>query len=361
MTSRSRSSIAVTTLVLTAVAAGVWLWLTEEETSGALTLYGNVEVREVVLGFRVPGRITEMTFQEGETVSPGDLLARLDAEPYLEALATARAGVEQAEARLAKLESGFRPQEIEQAAAEVDRAEAAWRNAEKNYRRKLGLLDSGASSQRQVDAALAELEQTRAALAAAREAVGLLREGFRTQDVAAARAELAAARARVDEAETRLADTELTAPGGGVVLTRVHEPGAVVGAGSPVYAVSLGNPAHIRAYVSEPHLGRVVPGAKVRVTTDSAEGPSEGHFEGHVGFVSPRAEFTPRTVQTPELRTDLVYRIRVVVPDPGDALRQGMPVTVHVPLDGATPEEGRGDGETEDGDAEEGADAGGEG
>ena len=347
MKQRTRGLVLVLVLVVAAVAAAGWFFLRDDGPDDTLTLYGNVEIREVILGFRVAGRVAEMAFQEGDAVTAGSLLARLDAEPYEEALATAEARVEAARAQLEKLESGFRPQEIEQAAAQVTRAEAAFRNAEKVYRRKLGLLASGASSQREVDAAQAAREETGAQLASAREGLALAREGFRSQDIAAARAELTAARARVEEARTRLDDTELVAPGDGVVLTRVHHPGAVVGGGSPVYTVSLEDPVYVRAYVAEPDLGRVVPGAPAWVTTDS----SPERIRGHIGFVSPRAEFTPRSVQTAELRTELVYRLRIVVPDPGDGLRQGMPVTVHVPFDanrddanrddaGADPEEG---------------------
>lgn len=333
MKKRTRGLVLVTLAVVAALALAGWFFLGREEPDDTLTLYGNVEIREVVLGFRVAGRVEEMVFQEGDAVTAGSRMARLDTEPYEEALATAEAGVEVARAQLEKLESGSRPQEIEQAVARVSQAEAAFRNAEKVYRRKSGLLASGASSQREVDAALAAREETGAQLAAAREALALAREGFRRQDIAAARAELTAARARVEEARTRLDDTELIAPSDGVVLTRVHHPGSVVGAGSPVYTLSLEEPVYVRAYVAEPDLGRVVPGAPAWVSTDSSPEP----IRGHIGFVSPRAEFTPRTVQTTELRTDLVYRLRIVVPDPGDGLRQGMPVTVRVPLD-APPE-----------------------
>jgi HlyD family secretion protein len=326
--SRRKPALVIVPLVIVAAAAiGAWFLLRNEETGDTLTLHGNVEIREVVLGFRVGGRIEEMAFEEGERVEPGAHLARLDAEPFEESLAVAESRVEQARARLEKLESGSRPQEVEQAAARVSQAEAIVRNARKSYERKLGLLESGASSQREVDAALAARDEAQASLTAAREALGLAREGFRAQDVAAARAELATARAQVDEARTRLADTELLAPGDGVVLTRVQQPGAVVGQGTPIYTLSLPSPVYVRAYVAEPDLGEVVPGATAWVTTDS----SRTRYRGHVGFVSPRAEFTPRAVETEELRTDLVYRVRVIVPEPDDGLRLGMPVTVEIP------------------------------
>jgi HlyD family secretion protein len=332
MTHRPRTLVALAVLAAalgTGLSTGACFLFEDNGADGALTLYGNVEVREAVLGFRVSGRVTEMAFEEGETVGAGALLARLDAEPYEESLRTAELRVDQARARLAKLEKGSRPQEIEQAAARVDQAEAAFVNARKTYERKLGLLDSGASSQREVDAALAARDEAGARLSAARESLDLAREGFRREDVEAARADLAVARAQVDEARTRLEDTDLYAPSDGVVLTRVQEPGTVVGQGAPVYTLSLPDPVYVRAYVAEPDLGRVVPGTAAWVSTDS----STERYQGTIGFVSPRAEFTPRAVETPELRTDLVYRLRVIVPGPADALRLGMPVTVEIPLD----------------------------
>lgn len=341
MSPRSRILLAVVVLLVLVAAVGAWYFFGEEEDAEVLELYGNVEVREVVLAFRVPGRIAETPFQEGDAVAAGDVLARLDPVPFEQALDAAEGTAEAARARLAKLESGFRPQEIRQAEAEVRRAEAAYENATKNHRRKLGLLDSGASSRRQVDAAEAARDEAEARLAAAREALALLREGFRNQDVDAARAELRAAEAGVAAARTRLDDALLVAPNDGRVLTKVHHPGAVVGAGTPVVALSLEAPTYVRAYVAEPNLGHVAPGTTAWVLTDT----SDERFEGQVGFVSPRAEFTPRMVQTEDLRTDLVYRLRIVVPGAPKALRQGMPVTVHVPL----ADEEAGDEEESDG------------
>ena len=107
-------------------------------------------------------------------------------------------------------------------------------------------------------------------------------------------------------------------------MTRVREPGAMVSVGSPVYTLSLTDKVYVRAYVAEPHLGRVSPGTGVQILTD-AGGRS---YSGQIGFVSPRAEFTPKSVETPALRTDLVYRLRIVVTDADSGLRQGMPVSV---------------------------------
>ena len=321
----------IVALVLASLAAGGgYAWLSPQFAPAAdagLTLYGNVDIREVDLGFRVAGRLRAMHFEEGDAVVAGQLLAELDAQPLREALAVAEAGVLQAQAQLDRLNSGSRPQEVQQAQARVAEAEAASENAELELARQQGLFDDGLNSRHALDAALARRDQNAARLRASQEALGLAEEGFRQEDIAAAGAALAAALARRDQAKTRVQDAQLLAPSPGVILTRTQEPGAILKVGSPVYTLSLLETLYVRAYVDEANLGRVVPGTVVRIRTDS----TERAFSGQVGFVSPRAEFTPKTVETPELRTDLVYRLRIVVADPNSRLRQGMPVTVEVP------------------------------
>lgn len=313
-----------------AVAGGGYAWLSPQFASSAnagLTLYGNVDIREVRLGFRVAGRLQAMHLEEGDAVAAGDLLAELDAQPLREALAVADAGVQEAQAQLERLESGVRPQEVRQAQAGLAEAEALLENAELELTRQRELFDDGLNSRHALDAAVARRDQSAARRRASQEALALALEGFRQEDIATARAALAAAQARRDQAATQVRDAQLRAPSPGVILTRAQEPGAILKVGDPVYALSLTQTLYVRAYVSEAHLGWVVPGAAVYIGTDS----SSRTFSGQVGFVSPRAEFTPKTVETPELRTDLVYRLRIVVTDPDPSLRQGMPVTVEVP------------------------------
>ena len=332
----------IAALVLVALAAGGgYAWLSPQFAPAAdagLTLYGNVDIREVDLGFRVAGRLQAMHFEEGDAVAAGVLLAELDAQPLQEALAVAEAGVLQAQAQLDRLNSGSRPQEVQQAQARVAEAEAALENAELEFARQQGLFDDGLNSRHALDAALARRDQSAARLRANQEALGLAVEGFRQEDIAAAKAALGAALARRDQAKTQVQDAQLLAPSPGVILTRALEPGAILKVGSPVYTLSLTETLYVRAYVSEASLGRVVPGTAVRIRTDS----TERAFSGQVGFVSPRAEFTPKTVETPELRTDLVYRLRIVVADPDPSLRQGMPVTVEVPTPAGTLNTGKG-------------------
>lgn len=317
-------------IALVAITLGIgFAWIQRTDThSDQLRLYGNVDIREVQLAFRQPGRISEMMFDEGDAVTRGTRMAVLDDRPYREALASAEASVQVAQAELAKLRSGLRPQEITLAQETLKQAQAVALNAERDYQRQSSLVASGASSRRAVDAARAARDQTSAGVAAAKAALSLAMEGFRVEDIAAAEAHLSATQAAHAQAATALADTELLAPSDGTVIARVREPGSMVASQSTVYSLSLDKPVYVRAYVGEPDLGRIAPGTAVRVTNDS----SDKVYRGQIGFISPRAEFTPKTVETTDLRTDLVYRLRIVIDaaDSDEGLRQGMPVTIDV-------------------------------
>jgi HlyD family secretion protein len=328
MNAKKRVIIVAAIVALGVIAYTAWSHLAAQRNASSLTLYGNVDIREVELAFRIAGRLESMHYDEGDVIAAGDVVAELDAEPYREALAVASARVAQAEAQVSKLEAGARPQEIAQANAGVNQAQVAYANAAREYERVKGLLDLGASSEKAHDAALARRDTAAANLDAAQEALALAEEGFRSEDIAAARADLAAAKAQRSIAETQLDDTRLVSPSGGTLIARLFEPGSMLAAGMPVYSLSLRNPVYIRAYVDEPHLGRLAPGTPVTVTTDS----SDFAYDGTIGFISPRAEFTPRSVETTELRTDLVYRLRIVVENDDEGLRQGMPVTVKLQL-----------------------------
>lgn len=331
MTIKKRLLIVAVIVAVIAVGATIWSRIGNEEEANTLTLYGNVDIREVELAFRVAGRLQSMLFDEGDNVPAGELVAEIDSVPYREALAVADARVQQAQANLDKLRSGSRPQEVARARAAVSEAQAGYDNATTDLKRQSDLLESGASSQKVRDAALARRDEAAAKLASANEALALAEEGFRTEDIAAAQADLAAANAQKALSETQFGDTQLIAPSSGTLIARIREPGSMLSVGMPVYSLSLRDPIYVRAYVDEPHLGRLAPGMHVTITTDT----SDKSYDGQIGFISPRAEFTPRSVETTQLRTDLVYRLRIVVANGDEGLRQGMPVTVHVPLTGA--------------------------
>lgn len=318
--------IILTVAAVAVIGLALWWSLHDRGRNDLLRLYGNVDIREVELAFRQPGRVARMAFDEGDTVVAGAVMARLDDTPYEEKVAMAEANLGVAHAELDKLRHGSRPQEIEQAEANVRQAEAAAREAGRNFERQSTLLESGSASQRTVDAARAARDQAAANLGAANAALSLAKAGFRHQDIAAGKARVAAAEAALAQARTALSDTRLVAPANATVLSRVREPGSMVTSSTPVYTLSLRDPVYVRAYVGEPELGRIAPGVRVEIHTDS----SDKVYLGQIGFISPRAEFTPKTVETTDLRTDLVYRLRVVVADADQALRQGMPVTVDV-------------------------------
>lgn len=324
----------IVALLIAALLAGGWWfdlpqrfgWATE--SSETLVLYGNVDIREVELSFRVAGRIAEMFFEEGDPIETGNIMATLDQRPFLDDVHAAKAEVAAQEAILAKKIAGPRPEEIDQARAELGVSKATFKNAQSDLRRARELKPTGAITEARLDQLQAAQDTSESRVAAAQAALNLLLEGTRKEEIAEARANLAAASARLESAETALADTKLIAPSPGIVLSRVREPGAIVQPGETVYVVSLTERLWVRAYISETNLGRIAPGMKVEVVSDTF--PNKP-YSGHIGFISPAAEFTPKTVETPELRTDLVYRFRVIIDEKNTGLRQGMPVTVRIP------------------------------
>lgn len=312
-------------LLAAAVAVGWQVRQKLRKTDDALKLYGNVDIRGVDLGFRVGGRLQEVLKDEGDAVKGGELLARIDRQPYEHELARAEAELAAAQADQLLKKTGYRREEIEQARASLEEGRVIENDAERVHQRHASLLGGGGTSQQNLENAQAMLDEARQRVKVAEAKLKLLESGFRSEEIAASEAKVARAEAARETAALRLADTELKAPSDGIVLTRALEPGAIVQAGATVFSLSLERPVWVRAYVHERELGRVPPGAKVLLTTDSRP---DKPFHGKVGFVSPKAEFTPKSVETPELRTSLVYRLRIVVEDSDGSLRQGMPVTV---------------------------------
>ncbi|MEO8938154.1 MAG: HlyD family efflux transporter periplasmic adaptor subunit [Burkholderiaceae bacterium] len=298
-----------------------------DKPPGPLKLYGNVDIRQVDLAFRVPGRIATMAFEEGAKVAQGAALAQLDTRPLRDAVTVADAQIALADAELAKRRNGNRKQDIAQAKAQLAEQMATLTRAQMDFERGQSLLPSRAVSQAIVDAARADLGVAEARVHAAREALSLQQAGTRPEDVNSAVAQRASAIASRQRAQTDLDDATIVAPEGGTVLTRAREPGAIVQSGETVYTLTIDRPLRIRAYIAEPDLGRISPGMAVEVSADG----NPRIYHGTIGFISPTAEFTPKSVQTESLRADLVYRMRLIISDPDDALRQGAPVSVGVP------------------------------
>lgn len=318
--------VAAVVLCIAGAAFGFWLYEAGRRPDN-LVLYGNVDIRQVDLGFRVGGRIAEVLVDEGDEVRPDQPMARLDVDILTQQRDQANADLNAQKANLSRLERGYRVQEVAQARASVASARAAAENADINLRRVSGLRASNAISQKELDNARAEDREARATLRSAEEQLNMLLSGYREEEVLAQKAAVDASEAQLKKAEISLADAVLRAPQKGVVLTRAREAGAIVNEGQTIYTLTLTDPLWLRAYVSEPDLGKIKPGMPVQVEVDAAPGK---RFKGTVGFISPTAEFTPKTVETAEVRTNLVYRLRIQAEDPENVMRQGMPVTIYV-------------------------------
>jgi len=300
-----------------------------------LVLYGNVDLRQVDLAFNNSERIAEVLVQEGDRVKRGQMLARLDTDRLKPEAAEAEAEAEAQQAVVQRLHHGSRPEEIAQARANVASAKADLVNAEQQWRRLTALIQitSGrAISQQDLDASKAAMGMAQARLEVSEKALDLSTIGPRVEDIAEGVAQLRAKEARVELLRRELADANLVSPCDAVVRSRLLEPGEMVSPQRPVFNLAITDPKWIRAYVSETDLGKTHPGMKASISTDGFPGRT---IPGWVGFISSVAEFTPKSVQTTELRSSLVYEIRVFVNDPQDELRLGTPATVSLKLNPA--------------------------
>jgi HlyD family secretion protein len=324
---RGRLIIVVAVLVILAGAG----WFVYQQAAATrldkLILHGNVDIRQVNLGFRVSGRIQEMKREEGDDVRNGDVIALLDAGPYEDQVHLAEAQVAQARANYTKMVNGFRSEEIEQLRAQLAQAKANYENALKMFARQDKLLQTHAISQSDYDAATSSRDSLKAQVQSAEANLNLELAGNREEDIDNAKAQLDNAQANLDSAQRNLTDCQLRASVDGVVITRAVEPGTIAATSTIVYSVCETAPVWVRTYVDERDLGRIYPGMKAMVYNDTY--PNHP-YEAQIGFISPVAEFTPKNVETRELRTDLVYRLRVILQKPDRYVRQGMPVTLQL-------------------------------
>lgn len=314
-------------LIIILISGAIWFI---NKSPSSLVLYGNVDIRTVNSSFRVSGRLMQLNYEEGDHIKQGDLLAKLNAKPYQNVVNQAKANLMVKQAQLDLMINGYRKEEVAQAAAQVLQNQASYDYAENNYQRMVKLMKSLSISKDQLENSLTLRNQANANLQTAKQKFDQLTNGYRKEEIEAAQATLQAAQAELDQAELNLLDTELYAPTDGTILTRAVESGTMLTAGSPIYAISIDRPVWVRAYIDEVNLHQAIPGRTVYVYTDSQ--PDKTYI-GQIGFVSPTAEFTPKTVETPVLRTDLVYRLRIQIRQTGegqadDMLRQGMPVTI---------------------------------
>lgn len=301
-----------------------WHHLTASASPQRLTLYGDIDIRQVDLSFKVAGRIAKLNVDEGDRVIRGQVLAALEKSYFDDDLRLEQARLAALGANLLKLRNGSRPEEIEEARAALAERKASLANAAINFARQQNLLRGHVTSQQSYDNAAMTLHTADAQAKSAQAALDLAIAGPRREDIDAAQAQFDTEKAELVETQRRLSDADLVAPNDGIVLTRAREAGAIVQPGETVFTLTLNRPVWVRAYVDERDLGRVAPGMRLVIHTDGASGKL---YHGAVGFISPLAEFTPKSVETPALRTDLVYRLRVIVSDADQGLRQGMPVT----------------------------------
>jgi HlyD family secretion protein len=326
-----RALIILAVVAALALGGGGWLYWRHDGAAGTntLILYGDVDIREAQPAFNDTGTIATIMVQEGASVKRGDLLATLDDVRYAAALAQAKAQMDNQNQTLAKLLAGSRPEEIAQAKATMDALETTYLNDEATYKRYDALTATSAGTIQQRDDAKAAFESVRQQHEAARQAYLLAVEGPRAEDIAAARAAYQASQAAVELAQRQFDDTRLYAPSDGVVEDRILEPGDMASPSTPVLTIALPNPLWVRAYAPENALGRIRLGMKASVSADSYP---DRAYDGWIGYISPTAEFTPKAVETPELRTALVYQLRVYACDARGELRLGMPATVRIDL-----------------------------
>jgi HlyD family secretion protein len=314
------------------IGAALWWWLGRHHSPTDLRLYGNVDLRQIELPFNGYERISAVLVQEGDHVTQGQLLARLDTSRLAPQVAKAEADLAAQAQSVDRLHHGNRPEEIAQARANLDAAAADAENTRAQFSRLRALSDSSsgrAVSRQDMDTAKAALDTAEARLAVNRKALALELAGPRKEDVAQGEAQLRADLAQLALVQQQLKDADLLAPQNAVVRSRIVEPGEIASPQKAAFTLAITDPKWVRVYVAETDLGGVREGLSATVTVDAFHDRS---FPGWVGFISPVAEFTPKSVETTELRSSLVYEVRVFVRDPDDELRLGMPATVHLPL-----------------------------
>jgi HlyD family secretion protein len=295
--------------------------LVKEDTK---VYFGNIDTRTVTLGFKFLGKIDKITKDEGEEVKKGEKLVFLDDTNLRHSLEEIHSQINAAKAQLQKLQKGFRKEEIQEAKASFQEAKASLAKANDIYTRQKNLYKTKATSEENFNNAKFAYEKTLAALKKAQAIYTLRKNGSRKEDIEIQQSNLQALLSQEKIIKQNIKDSTLLSPVNGVILTRFKEPGSIVNASEGVLEIAKSDEFWIRAYVDEKHLGEIHQNEKMLIYTDSRKQP----YEGKIGFISPIAEFTPKNIQTEALRSDLVYRFRVIVQNPDKKIRQGMPVTL---------------------------------
>ena len=318
-------------IVLLAAVAACWYgwqhWRPQGQDAGVF--YGNIDVRQVSLAFEGSGRVAQVDAEEGDRVQSGQVLAVLDTRTLALQADQAAAQLRVQEENLRRLKNGARPAEIAQARSRLAAAQADAQRARREQARleRIATASAGAVSVQDVDRARSAARVAQAAVKERQDALALVQEGARREEIDAADAQVAAARAQLALLRHQLEQGDLRAPVAAVVRSRLLEPGDMASPQRPVLALAVTSPKWARIYVDESSLGQVKPGQTAQLSVDSMPGRT---LAGRVGYISSVAEFTPKSVQTEVLRTSLVYEVRVLVDDPDDVLRLGQPVTVRL-------------------------------
>lgn len=317
-------------LVLLGSAVAYWWLNRDKDDAQHIVLYGNVDIRQVSLAFETAGRIKNMTVQEGDRVKKGQVLAHLNTESLSIQAQQADAQLQVQQQTLNEQAAGNRPEEIAQAKAQVGSAKAQLENADKQYQRLEVLNNSSlgqAVSKQEVDAAKSTMKTAEAALRESEANLQLLLKGVRKEDREAAKAQYDSTKASLDLIKYQIAQSELRSPVDGVVRARLQEVGDMTTSSKSVYTIALTDPKWVRVYASETELGQIKMGSTATILRDSQP---DQPITGKIGYISSVAEFTPKTVQTEDIRTTLVYEVRIYVNDPNDQLKMGQPVTVNI-------------------------------
>ena len=313
-----------------------------QDPTSASRVSGHVEATEVQVSADVAGRILELRVNEGDRVKAGDLIATLDTRDTELQIRRARAEREAAAAQLRLLRAGSRGEDIRQADAQVQVAEADvaaldadLRAAELDLERFESLLQANAGSRKQrddakarVDVARERLRGARDRVAAARETAARLRAGSRPEEIDVAQARVSAVDAQIATLQKAVADARVISPVDGIVTQKLAEAGELVMPRLPLVVVTDLDHAWANVFVPEPLVPKVRLGQDATVYTDAGG----SGLDGKVTFVSPKAEFTPRNVQTADERSKLVYRIKVAVDNREGILKPGMPVDAELNL-----------------------------
>lgn len=305
-----------------------WVMNKDEDSVNELTLYGNVDIRQVSLAFEGSGRIKALNVQEGDRVQEGQVLAVLDTQALDIQSKQAQAQLVVQQQAVDEQDAGTRPEEIAQAKAQVVSVQAQLDKATKDLQRYQALFNSTggkAISKQEIDGAQSNVNTAIASVKERQANLVLLEKGARKEDRTAAKAQVDVTKANLDLMQYKIAQSQLRSPVNAVVRARLQEVGDMTTAQKTVYTLALTNPKWVRVYANEADLSEIKIGSTAQVIRDSK--PSQP-IQGTIGYISSVAEFTPKTVQTEDIRTTLVYEVRVYVQDLNDQLKMGQPVTV---------------------------------